>query len=123
MALNWNWSNKCGELTLRKQLTGKEPREITLHLYQGNAVLIMLNEYKTDGGEDEYAMYSFFVDKQHMKNCLGLTKGHTNIFDDESQTFTKLRLNRAKNRYWKDIVTCFAEAFENLVIEVYNDPA
>lgn len=123
MALNWNWDDKCGEITLRQMHEGEEAKEYTIDLYQGNATLIMIHEYTDDNDKDMYELFSFFADKQHMKNCLGLAKGERNIFDTPYQTVTKLRLNKARNRYWKDIIAAFAAAFDKISIEVYNDEA
>lgn len=120
MALNWNWEDKCGEITLRQIHEGEETKEYTINLYQGNATLIMIQEYTGDNGEDMYELFSFFADKQHMKNSLGLAKGEYNIFNTPYQTITKLCLNKAKNRHWKDIVAAFAAAFDKISIEIYN---
>ena len=49
MALNWNWKDKCGELVVVQERNG-EPHEFTLSLYEGNALLIMLYEYKNKEG-------------------------------------------------------------------------
>ena len=120
MALNWEWKNKCGELTLKQMNEAKESKEYTISLYQGNATLIMLHEYTDDRGQDVYDLFGFFCDKQHMKNCLGLAKGERNLYDTPYQTITKLRLDKAKNRYWKDIIAAFTQAFDTLTVEVYD---
>ena len=59
-----------------------EVKEIPITLYEGNAYLIMLHEYNKDG-TDMYDMVSFFCDKTHMNNCLGITKGMSNILDED----------------------------------------
>ena len=124
MGLIWDWKNKCGEIILEQKRNG-ETKEFTLSLYEGNAFLIMLYEYTNDEGVDMYDMFSFFVDKVHAKKCLGLQKGADgkliNIFDEDWQKFKKIRLNKAKSRNWKDIITLFAQAFNNIVIEIYTE--
>lgn len=116
MALYWSWNNKCGELIVK---SCTEEKEVVKTLYEGNAFLIMLNEWTDEKcGSSMYSMYSFFVDEAHAKNCLGLVKGHTNIFADK---ITKIRLNKAKSKNWKKIVTLFAQAFDNITIELYTD--
>ena len=94
MALNWQWSEKCGEMLFR----GEEGNEYTLSLYEGNAFLIMLYEYKDEIGEDYYDMWSFWVDEAHAKNCLGLSKGYDNIYHGEvvSVTFYRSYLTISK---------------------------
>ena len=72
-----------------------------------------------------YDMYSFFVDKPHAKRCLGLQKNCDgeliNCFDDSICGFKSVRLNKAKSKNWKDIVTMFAQAFETINIELYSE--
>jgi len=123
MALHWQWNEKCGEATLRETHEGEPDREFTLSLYTGNAYLIMLHE-REENGEQVWSMYSFWADKQHMKNCLGLNKkgGHgDNMYDTPYQKITKVRLNKAKCRYFKDIVPALTQAFDDLEIEVFNE--
>ena len=128
MALNWNWNNKIGEMVIEQcRGVGDEiiSKEYTLSLYEGNALLIMLYEYKNENGEDVYDMFSFFVDKTHAKKCRGLQKNGdgelVNIFNEDWQKCLKLRINKKKSRNWKDIITLFVQAFDNLAIEIYND--
>lgn len=124
MALNWNWKDKCGELVVVQERNG-ETHEFTLSLYEGNALLIMLYEYKDKEGTDMYDMFSFFVDKTHAKKCLGLQKNGDgeliNLFDEDWQKFTKISLNKAKSRNFKDIVELFSKAFDNIIIEIFTE--
>ena len=119
MALNWLWSDKFGELEIEQKFDDKT-EEWKLCLYEGNALLIMLYEYE-ENGHGMYTMWNFFDDKTHMKRCLGLEKGYGNIFTEHGIAIKKLRLNRAKNSKWKDIVTAFAQAFDDITIEMYNE--
>ena len=125
MSVNWNWSDKCGEITLVQMHPGEEDNEFTITLYNGNCFLVMLHEFKdAETGEDMYDFFGFFSDKEHAKNCLGLNKkkGYdNNIYCTPYQKFTKLRVNKKKCRYTKDMVTLFAEAFDDITIEVYSE--
>ena len=123
MALHWDWQEMCGEITVVQMHEGEEDREFKLGLYTGNACLIMLHEYK-ENGRDMYNLFGFFSDKAHMKDCLGLNKkgGYTsNIYNTPYQRFEKIKLNKNKCRYFKDIVAAFAQAFDNLTIEIVNE--
>lgn len=101
--LHWDWKDKVGEATF------KNGQKVTL--YTGNAWLIALVEYE---GTDEYTMSWFFVDKEHMRNCLGLSKGHDeNILAD----LTVLRLSKSAPHF-AEIVAAFAKAFDELTIEI-----
>ncbi len=128
MSLNWRWEDKIGEIVVKQYgHVGDETsaKEFTLSLYEGNALLIMLNEFKNENGEDVWNMFSFFVDKPHAKRCLGLQKNGdgelVNIFDEDWQKCLKIRINKRKSHNWKDIITLFSQAFDNLTIEIYND--
>lgn len=126
MSLNWEWNEKCGEITLEQYRHDiGEMKQFPITLYKGNAFLIMLHEYKDEeSGEDMYNMFGFFLDKDHAKNCLGLNKKRgygNNIYQTDYQKITKLRINKAKYPYWKDLVTMFAQAFDNITIEVVSE--
>ena len=117
MAVTWNWSDKVGEATVYSE---RQQKEFTLNLYQGNAYLIFINEYK-ENGEDMYTVYSFFVDKAHAKRMLGLEKGSTNAFSDSFVKLKDIKFNKKKCRSLSEIVGLFIKAFDNLKIEVYSE--
>lgn len=124
MALNWYWKDKCGELTFSQNYKGEEYKEFTVDLYQGNAYLIAINTYKDPRtGNDMYNLWTFWADKEHMKRCLGTAKGkeYSNLYNDDGCRFIKIRLNKAKNHYWKQIITELATAFDDLTIELYSE--
>ena len=116
MALQWKWDEKCGEATLVQNNEDKT-REFTLNLYTGNAYLIMLSEYE-ENGENMYSLYTFWADKKHMENCLGLSKGYDNIYTGY-QTFSRFKLDMEKCRNWQRIATALKKAFPDIVIELY----
>lgn len=119
MALNWLWSERCGEATI-KRTVGEETREYTLGLYQGNAFLIFLNEYE-ENGEKMWNMYSFFLDETHAKRMLGLEKGYSENVFDSHDVMTKLRINKAKHSKALKVINLFCKAFDNLEIELYTE--
>ena len=121
MSLNWRWNEKCGEAIIR-QTIDNEKREFTKSLYEGNAFLIFLNEWKEDD-KNMYSLYSFFADEKHAKTCLGLTKDndYDNMFVGGLDTLIKIRINKKKSRNWKKIITLFAQAFDNIDIEIYSE--
>lgn len=114
MSLNWQWSEKCGEIVVHRF-----DRDFNVSLYQGNAYLIMIYESTGDDGKSYYELFSFFADKVHMKRCLGIDKKEKteNIFKDEIK---KLRINKTKNSHYKEIIAAFVEAFDQIEIEVYS---
>lgn len=96
--------------------------EFTCSLYQGNAYLIFIYEWEEDG-QNLYQMHSFWADKDHMKNMLGLNRKEgfsVNEFNLESERLVAIRINR-KMRYTKEIVTALVQAFDNLKIELVGD--
>lgn len=110
MAIEWEWSEKCGEATFRRE-TGFT---YTSNLYVGNCFLIMINEWKEDG-KDKYALNSFFVDSQHMERCL-----KNGIFT-EYDKLVSITINKAKCRNYKKIVALLAEYMDDIDISVYKD--
>lgn len=118
MSLNWSWDKKVGEATIRQG-----DKEYTLNLYQGNAFLIFISEYQDENGTDVYQVYTFFADRQHMLNCLGLNKkeGHDeNIFGSELK---KVRINKALYTHTKELVLALTQAFDEISIELYTEDA
>ncbi len=63
MALRWQWEECIGELEIKNQ------NKARIRVYQGNALLIFLNEWQSDKGESLWSMYNFFADKGHFDNC------------------------------------------------------
>ena len=63
MALRWQWENCIGELEIENQ------NKARIRVYQGNALLIFLNEWQSEKGESLWSMYNFFADKGHFDNC------------------------------------------------------
>lgn len=123
MALHWQWKDKCGEASLVQMHEGEENRVFTLSLYTGNAYLIMLHE-REEEGEEVWSMFSFWGDKEHMKNMLGLNKkeGYTdNYYASPYHKITKIRLNKRKCQYFREIVAALARAFDDLSIEIYTE--
>ena len=123
MALVWNWKDKCGEMCVVQSHPDEEDQMFTVDLYQGNAYLIMIHEFK-EADKDKYSVFSFFVDKAHMRTCLGLDKKGKqsgNCFCTPYQRVTMLRLNKAKYKYSKEVVAAFSEAFSDIVIELFSE--
>lgn len=112
------FNNKVGEAIYKYEAEG-EIKEKVVSLYNGNAYLIFVNEWKVEDGK-YYSLDSFFCDKVHMKKCLGLEKGYGNIYVNKFMRLKTLRLSK-KCRYLKDIVAAFVQAFDNINIEVYTE--
>lgn len=122
MALNWLWKERCGEIIVEGLYGDEQWHEYTLRLYKGNAYLIMLAE---DDERDTYTVSSFWADKEHAKNCLGLNKkdkDSRNIYQGGYTRWKKVRLNKAKYKNTKELVSMLAEAFDHIEIEIYSDP-
>lgn len=119
MSLNWRWNEKCGEAIIEDIM---QKKEFTKSLYEGNAFLIFISEWEEDG-QNMYSLYTFFADETHAKTCLGLNKKSdmTNIFLEGPNRLKKIRINKKKSRNWKKIVTLFAQAFDNIDIEIFSE--
>lgn len=121
MAVTWDWNAKCGEFVIEQTVDANgTKKDFTVSIYNGNCMAVFLYEF-VEGETEKYNFFGFFSDKTHAKNCLGLTKGEDNIYDNGWQTITRVRLNKSKCRYFKDLVALFAQAFDNIDIEIYTD--
>lgn len=119
MALTWQWNEKCGEAVIRQGT-----QEFTVDLFKGNAFLIFIYHYTDEEGKAMYQLYSFWADKQHMKNCLGLNRKEGyggNMFDEDGCKLKTIRINKARYPYTKDLVQAISQAFDDISIELYKE--
>lgn len=119
MALNWLWSNKCGEAVIKQNWNG-EDHIFTVSLYEGNAFLIFIHEYKdAETGKDMYQLHDFWADETHMKRMLGIDKKWKDTYGtNHEKDIVKITFYKDKCRHLKKIVSAMAEAFDNLEIEI-----
>ena len=111
MSLNWNWNEKVGYAIVESQ--GKT---FELSLYKGNAYLIFIDEYE-ENGDKYYSLYSFFADKQHALNCLGLAKGYENIFIHDGKSDIKEIALSPKYPYLSQLLGMLLKAFRTTGIK------
>lgn len=111
MALTWEWSKLSGTIT--ENNCGKD---VTFNFYEGNAMMIVLHEYKDEDGMDLYDLRWFFCDEEHAKQMLGLAKGYKSIFEPDE--IKRLTIYRDNCRQWEKIVKLFAKAFPNIEIVI-----
>ena len=115
MALRWDWKAKAGQVTI----IDREKKEHTANWWEGNGLMIVLNEWD-ENGETYWSMGWFFVDEEHAKNCLGLTKDHTNMWTDEGSCISELTINRKYCYKWEKLVKIMIKAFPDIKISLYN---
>ena len=113
MSLNWSFEHPAGLWTIPAGVPGMDTmrKETTFTLYRGNAYLIVLNETET-----EYTLVSFWRDKEHMKNCLGLTRGHDNIYQDWEGSHIFLYEDNCPHA--RQIADAMFRAFENITVTI-----
>ena len=112
MALVWDWENLSGTI---EAVQGEGEYKLTL--YEGNAFLIALYLHEEDGNQ-LYNLCWFFSDKEHAKRCLGLTKGHHNMFEGIPDKYRRMTIYREHCRNWKDIVDFFLKAMPDIEIVI-----
>lgn len=83
MALQWNWKDKMGKLTIRQKR-----KMYNVNIYSGNALAIFICEYKQND-EERYVMYNFFADKKH---CDNIIKNHKRLFFEDEVVSIELNL-------------------------------
>ena len=89
MALRWQWDECIGELEIENQ------NKARIKIYQGNALLIFLNEWTSDNGENLWSMYNFFADKGHFDNC------RKDKEYNYAQGWKKITLTRVPSDVWQ----------------------
>lgn len=106
MSLNWQWSDKMGEVLYEDGHTD--------NLYQGNAFMIAVYH---DG--DMYNLTWFVADKEHLKNLLGLGK-HDKTNYLKHWGVKSLRLN-TRYKSVPAIVSELAKAKTDITIELFYE--
>ena len=80
MSLNWQWTDKMGEVIYEDDQYHPE-HPYTTDIYEGNALMIWVNHLP----DEMYNVGNFCVDMEHFKNMLGLNAkkgyGTTNYFN------------------------------------------
>ena len=126
MSLNWEWTDKMGEVIYEDDRYDPDHPYVT-NIYQGNALMIWCNEWANDPNDPtagtSYSLGNFCADIDHLRNMLGLNakKGYSteNLFN--GYHIKLLRLNTAYKSVPK-IVAELAKAHTNIAIELYYEP-
>lgn len=108
MALTWNWDKRMGTCTIN----GRE-----LNLYKGNALCIAIDEKVDPENPDEYMLVWFASDKVHMRNMLGLSRGHDNVMESWGITSMELDTNYKETG---EIIQMLAKAKMEITITLYK---
>ena len=115
MALQWDFNEKAGTVT---QVYGG--KEYTSNFYEGNALMIVTNEFE-ENGKELYTVQWFFTDELHAKRCLGLAKcvdgTQHNMFAQDGAV-KRMTVYKEHCRSWKKLVLLFLEAFGSLEIDI-----
>lgn len=109
MALRWQFDEPGGTVTVQNA----EGAERTDNWYEGNALMIVTNEWEKDG-ESYYSLGWFLADEAHAKACLGLAKDSENMF--APGRISKLTINRKHCYQWKKLVSLMTKAFPDIEI-------
>lgn len=125
MSLNWEWTDKMGEVIYTDDQYDPE-HPYVCNIYQGNALMIWVNEWANDPSDPtagtSYSLGNFCCDMEHFRNMLGLNfkKGYSseNLFN--CYHIKLLRLN-TKYKSVPKIVAELAKAHTNIAIELYYE--
>ena len=125
MSLNWEWTDKMGEVIYTDDCYTPGHHDVT-NIYQGNALMIGVNELDNDPSGltagTSYSIGNFCADMEHFRNMLGLNakKGYSteNLFNGYH-----IKLLRLNTRYKSvpKIVAELAKAHTNIAIELYYE--
>ena len=62
-----NYKIKYGEIKVRQK---SDNRLVTVKIHLANALCAFVHHYKNENGEKMAQLISFFMDEQHIKNCM-----------------------------------------------------
>ena len=117
MSLNWQWTDKMGEVIYTDDQYHPE-HPFTTDIYEGNALMIWVNHLPNE----MYSLGNFCADMEHFRNMLGLNAkkgyGTDNLFNEWCKDIEVIRLN-TKYKSVPKIVAEFAKAHTNVNIELY----
>lgn len=107
MSVNWNWNMKKGYYIINEK--GKD---FKVNIYSGNCLGALIYESVNENGKEVYEFYGFWNDEKHLDNCLGLSGGFDNIYDNviEIHLFTKYK-------GWEKIARRFVKAKIKVILE------
>ena len=90
--VTWNWKKKMGSC----KWYCNDGTTTKVNIYVGNCLGVFILDYKDEETKEEkYQFVTFFNDEQHLKNCLGLSKGY-------KEDIMKNRIKSLKlNTYYK----------------------
>ena len=112
-----NWNNHSGKIVVDQD--GKD-WEMNLYAYgTSNCFLIAVYEYEDpEDKEVRESLQWFFMDEEHGKIMLGLKKGNDGLKENRMDPVRKLTLYRKTCTDWKKIMALFAQAFDDITIEI-----
>ena len=114
-----SWNDISGYVMVQENIPNG--RELRYNLYgedKCNCFLATVYEYEGDDGHTYEQLQWFFTDERHGKIMLGLQKGNDGRKENYLVEVNRIVIFKKKCANWKKIVTMFAEAFDNLMIEI-----
>lgn len=114
----YDFNDKSGEVLVRQG-----DHEWTFDMYgedKSNVFLATVWKHPglSDDEETEYQLQWFFCDESHGKRMLGLTKNYDGKRDNCLAEVKKITIYKNKCANWKKILNLFAQAFDELTIEI-----
>lgn len=110
----YDWKDMSGTVTIEQR--GKE---YVLSLYgEDKCNCFLATGFET---KEEYLLQWFFADESHGKRMLGLAKGADGTKVNYLSDVRKLTIYKSRCRNWKKIIGMFAQALDNLMIEIKED--
>lgn len=107
MSIRWDFNCPSGTVTMTDGQT--------FRWFTGNALMIVLNEWK-ENNEEYYSLNWFFADIDHAKNCLGISKGYENIFKSTGVGISEITISLEQCYEWKRFIPLLIKAFPDIVI-------
>ena len=114
MLIIHNFNDKSGEVVIEQG-----GHQFVLDMYgEDKSNVFMATTYKTD--DNGHQLQWFFCDESHGKRILGLAKNYDGKRENCLTEVKKLTIYKNKCSNWKKILIMFAQAFDDIDIEVTN---
>lgn len=109
----YDFNDKSGEVLIKQG-----EKEFTLDMYDESKCNCFLATVWKHPKTDEHQLQWFFCDESHGKRMLGITKNYSGERENCLTEIKKITIFKNKCANWKKIINLFAQAFDEITIEI-----
>ena len=109
----YDFNDKSGEVLIKQG-----EKEFVLDMYDEGKCNTFLATVWKHPKTDEHQLQWFFCDESHGKRMLGITKNYSGERENCLMEIKKITIFKNKCANWKKIINLFAQAFDEITIEI-----